>query len=177
MPERYDARRPETKAIATSRTTEEDPVQWRAEGVRGCDDPGHPAWGIQRPSFLRKSVDKCLKMPKIREKKVMTLGIEDMGGIPKMLFLNKICRYTVFELPGGWGVEPPTSSCRPPTSGQNSTPGGVEFQPSNLSFAEVAMLLDSHFLLMQFLKYLQCDDLNVTTILIHIEGCSLPNCP
>src|SRR6218665_1839310 len=28
---------------------------------------------------------------------------------------------------GGWGlggVEPPTSPCRPPTSGQNSTPGG-----------------------------------------------------
>ena len=56
----------------------------------------------------------------------------------------------------------------PPTSGQNSTPGGRVSTP-HLSFAEVGMLLDSHFLLMQFLKYLQCDDLNVTTILIHIE--------
>ena len=48
-------------------------------------------------------------------------------------------------------------------------PRGVEFQPPHLSFAEVGILLDSHFLLMQFLKYLQRDDLNVTTILIHIE--------
>jgi len=31
------------------------------------------------------------------------------------------------------------------------------------------MLLDSNVLLMQFLKYLQSDDLNVTTIFIHIE--------
>ena len=62
-------------------------------------------------------------------------------------------------------LNPPTSSCRPPTSGQNSTPGGRVSTPY-LSFAEVGMLLDSHFLLMQFLKY---DDLNVTTILIHIE--------
>ena len=61
------------------------------------------------------------------------------------------------------GLNPPTSSCRPlPLS---------EIQPPHLSFAEVGMLLDSHFLLMQFLKYLQCDDLNVTTtgILIHTE--------
>jgi len=70
---------------------------------------------------------------------------------------------------GVGGLNPPTSPCRSPTSGQNSTPGGVEFQPPHLSFAEVGMLFPSHFLLMQFLKYLQCDDLNVTTILIHIE--------
>src|SRR6218665_325705 len=58
---------------------------------------------------------------------------------------------------------------RHPTSGQNSTPGGSSFNP-HLGFAEVGMLLDSHFLLItQFLKYLQHDDLNVTTILIHIE--------
>src|SRR6218665_225087 len=56
----------------------------------------------------------------------------------------------------------------PPTSGQNSTPGGPVSTP-HLSFAEVGMLLPSHFLLMKFLKYLQCDDLNVTTILIRIE--------
>src|SRR6218665_673381 len=66
------------------------------------------------------------------------------------------------------GLNPPTSPCRPPTSGQNSTPGGRVSTP-HLSFAEVGMLLDSHFLLMQFLKYLQHDDLNVTLILIHIE--------
>src|SRR6218665_1327342 len=52
-------------------------------------------------------------------------------------------------------------------------PRGVEFQPPHLSFAEVGMLLDSHVLPMQFLKYLQCDDLNVTTILIHIEDYGL----
>src|SRR6218665_2087955 len=54
-------------------------------------------------------------------------------------------------------------------SGQNSTPGGGRVSTPHLSFAEVGMLLYSHFLLMQFLKYLQRDDLNVTTILIHIE--------
>ena len=75
----------------------------------------------------------------------------------------------VFELPGGWGLNPPTSACRPPYLWSKFDPGGVEFQPPHLRFAEVGMLLDSHFLLMQFLKYLQFDDLNVTTILIHIE--------
>ena len=76
----------------------------------------------------------------------------------------------VFELSGlgVGGVEPPTSLCRPPTSGQNSALGGRVSTP-HLSFAEVGMLLYSHFLLMQFLKYIQHDDLNVTTILIHIE--------
>src|SRR6218665_2199192 len=49
---------------------------------RGCDGPGHPAWrGIQGPSFLKKSVDICLKMPKNTIKKVMTLGIQEMRGI------------------------------------------------------------------------------------------------
>src|SRR6218665_1357776 len=53
----------------------------------------------------------------------------------------------------GVGGSTPTSSCRPPTSGQNSTPGGRVSTP-HLGFAEVGMLLDSHFLLiMQFLKY------------------------
>ena len=44
-------------------------------------------------------------------------------------------------------------------------PRGVEFRPPHLSFAEVGMLLDSHFLLMQFLKYLGLhhNGLNVTT--------------
>src|SRR6218665_2455367 len=86
----------------------------------------------------------------------------------------------VFKLPGGLGgLNPPTSSCRPPSLWPKFDPGGVEFQPPYLSFAEVGMLLDSHFLLMQFLKYLQCDDLNVTTILIHTEdwGCPFPDCP
>src|SRR6218665_2993909 len=78
--------------------------------------------------------------------------------------------FTVFELPGGLGgLNPPTSSCRLPYLWSKFDPGGVEFQPPHLSFAEVGMLFPSHFLLMQFLKYLQCDDLNVTTILIHIE--------
>src|SRR6218665_3865219 len=36
---------------------------------------------------------------------------------------------TVFELPGGWGVEPPTSPCRPPYLWSKFDPGGVEFQP------------------------------------------------
>src|SRR6218665_32438 len=71
------------------------------------------------------------------------------------------------------GLNPPTSSCRPPYLWSKFDPGGVEFQPPHLGFSEVGMLLDSHFLLMQFLKYLQCDDLNVTTILIHIEDYGL----
>src|SRR6218665_2246671 len=76
----------------------------------------------------------------------------------------------VFELPEGLGgLNPPTSPCRPPTSGcrsstsgQNSTLGGRVSTP-HLSFAEVGMLLDSHFLLMQLSKYLVLhhDDLNV----------------
>src|SRR6218665_2925022 len=71
----------------------------------------------------------------------------------------------VFKLPGGWGVEPPTSSCRPPLPLVKIRHREVEFQPPHLSFAEVGMLLDSHFLLMQFLKYLGLhhDDLNITT--------------
>ena len=51
----------------------------------------------------------------------------------------------------GLGDWTPTSLCRPPNSGQNSTPGGWVSTP-HLNFAEVGMLLDPHFLLMQFLK-------------------------
>ena len=71
----------------------------------------------------------------------------------------------VFELPGGWGVEPPYLTLPTPLPLVKIRPGGVEFQPPHLSFAEVGMLLDSHFLLMQLLKYLGLhhDDLNVTT--------------
>src|SRR6218665_1920505 len=79
-----------------------------------------------------------------------------------MLYLPLACsiclidQLPVFELPGGWGVEPPTSSCRPPYLWSKFDPRGVEFQPPpHLGFAEFGMLLDSHFLLiMQFLKYL-----------------------
>src|SRR6218665_219041 len=69
---------------------------------------------------------------------------------------------------GVGGVKPPPHLADPSTSGQNSTPGGRDSTP-HLGFPEVGMLLDSYFLLMQFLKYLQHEDLNVTTILIHIE--------
>src|SRR6218665_324899 len=72
----------------------------------------------------------------------------------------------VFELPGGLGgVEPPTSPCRPPYLWSTFDPGGSSFNPPHLSFTEVGMLFDSHFLLMQFLKYLGLhhDDFNVTT--------------
>src|SRR6218665_578016 len=70
----------------------------------------------------------------------------------------------VFELPEAGGLNPLRHLADPPTSGQNSIPGGRVSTP-HLSFAEVGMLLDSHFLLMQFLKYigLHHDDLNVTT--------------
>src|SRR6218665_302219 len=54
----------------------------------------------------------------------------------------------------GWGVEPPYLISPTPLPLVKIRPRGVEFQPPHLSFAEVAMLLDSHFLLMQFLKYL-----------------------
>ena len=85
----------------------------------------------------------------------------------KGLFMNyNSLLNTVFEFPGG--LNPLPHLADPPTSGQNSTPGGRVLN-LHLSFAEVGMLFPSHFLLMQFLKYLLCDDLNVTTILIHIE--------
>src|SRR6218665_3437219 len=74
--------------------------------------------------------------------------------------------WPVFELPGGLGgLNPATSPCRPPYLWSKFDPGGVEFQPPHLSFSEVGMLLDSHFLLMQFSKYLGLhhDDLNVAT--------------
>ena len=76
----------------------------------------------------------------------------------------------MFELPGDWGVEPlphladplPLIKIRPREEGRVSTP--------HLSFAEVGMLFYAHkFHLMQFLKYLQRDDLNFTAILIHTE--------
>src|SRR6218665_2196780 len=75
----------------------------------------------------------------------------------------------VFELPGGWGVEPPYFILPPPLPLVKIRPRGGRVSTPHLSFVEVGMLFPSHFLLMQFLKYLQCDDLNVTTILIHIE--------
>ena len=49
---------------------------------------------------------------------------DDRNFIPLLLFRDK---HAMLELPGNWGVEPPTSSCRPLTSSQNSTQG-VEFQ-------------------------------------------------
>src|SRR6218665_1358316 len=66
---------------------------------------------------------------------------------------------------GGLGVEPPPSPCRSPYLWSIFDPGGGRVSTPHLSFAEVGMLLDSHFLLMQFLKYLGLhhDDLNVTT--------------
>src|SRR6218665_2061917 len=85
---------------------------------------------------------------------------------PQFLHMCFPLLFPVFELPGGLGgLNPPTSPCRPPPSGQNSTPGGGRVSTTHLSFAEVGMLLDSHFLLMQFLKYLGLhhDDLNITT--------------
>jgi len=61
------------------------------------------------------------------------------------------------------GLNPLPHLADPPTSGQNSTPGDrVYTSPSK--FCEVGMLIDSHFLLMQFLKYLQRNDLNVTIL-------------
>src|SRR6218665_1623806 len=78
--------------------------------------------------------------------------------------------YCSVRIAGGLGgVNPPYLILPTPYLWSKFDPGGVEFQPPHLSFAEVDMLFPSHFLLMQFLKYLQCDDLNVTTILIHIE--------
>jgi len=82
------------------------------------------------------------------------------------LWLDKYFNTGSVRIAGGWTPLPHLAD--PPTSGQNSTLGGRVSTP-HLSFPEVGMLLDSHFLLMQFLKYLQHDDLNVTTILIHIE--------
>src|SRR6218665_39231 len=80
-----------------------------------------------------------------------------------LVFSRSAISLPVLELPGGWGLNP-YLTLRPPTSGQDLTPGGRVSTP-HLSFAEVGTLLDSHFLLIQFLKYLSLhhDDLNVTT--------------
>jgi len=43
-------------------------------GVRGCDDPGHPAWGHPTREFLKRNVVKYLK---IREVKATATGIQD----------------------------------------------------------------------------------------------------
>ena len=77
-------------------------------------------------------------------------------------------RYAVFELPGVRGLNPLPHLADPPLLVKIRPRGGRVSTP-HLSFAEIGMLFDSHFLLMQFLKYLQGEDLNVTTILIHIE--------
>ena len=82
------------------------------------------------------------------------------------------------RITGGLGVEPPYLILSTPYLWSKFDPGGGRVSTPHLSFSKVGMLLVSHFLLMQFLKYLQCDDLNVTTILIHIEdqACPLPDC-
>ena len=59
---------------------------------------------------------------------------------------------------GGWT---PYLTLPTPLSLVKIRPRGESSFNPHLSFAEVGMLLDSHFLLMQSLKYLQCDDLNV----------------
>ena len=52
------------------------------------------------------------------------------------------------------GLNPPTSTLPTPYLWSKFDPGrsSFNFQPRYLSFAEVGMLLDSHFLLMQFLN-------------------------
>ena len=72
---------------------------------------------------------------------------------------------SVFELKGSWGVEPPYLTLPTPLPLVKIQPRGGRVSTPHLSFAEVGMLLDPHFLLMQFLKYLGLhhDDLNVTT--------------
>src|SRR6218665_2649028 len=84
------------------------------------------------------------------------------------------------RIAGGLGLNPPYLILPTPYLWSKFDPGGSVSTP-HLRFAEVSrpMLLDSHFLLMQFLKYLQLEKLNVTTILIRIEdqGCPLPDCP
>src|SRR6218665_2546856 len=77
------------------------------------------------------------------------------------------------RIAGGLGGLNPYLTLPTPLPLVKIRPRGVEFQPPHLRFAEVGMLLYSHFPLMQFLKYLQRDDLNVTTILIHIEDYGL----
>ena len=71
----------------------------------------------------------------------------------------------MFELPGGLGIEPPLPHLADLLPLVKIRPRGIRVSTPHLSFAEVGMLLDSRFLLMQFLKYLGLhhDDLNVTT--------------
>src|SRR6218665_1984483 len=100
----------------------------------------------------------CLGLPEVRQRRICPL----FG----LLFS---ARQAVFELPGGWGVEPPLPHLTDPLPLVKIRPQGGRVSTPHLSFFEVCMLLDSHFLLLQFLKYLQHDELNVTTIIIHIE--------
>src|SRR6218665_385519 len=78
-----------------------------------------------------------------------------------------ICSVFSVRIAGGvGGVEPPYLTLPTPLPLVKIRPrGGRVSTPPHLSFAEVGMLLDSHFLLTQFLKYLGVhhDDLNVTT--------------
>src|SRR6218665_3713079 len=67
------------------------------------------------PSGLLPSV-------RIRPGGSLELGIPAFERALQMMSLMAAC--PVFELPGVGRVEPPTSPCRPPTSDQNSTPGG-----------------------------------------------------
>src|SRR6218665_430420 len=112
-----------------------------------------------------------------RETKMCTVGMlvwaERAARHVGALYANIPKSFQIHNLPptgvriggGVGGVEPPTSPCRPPYLWSKFAPGGVEFQPPHLRFAGVGMLLDSHFLVMQFLKYLGLhhDDLNVIT--------------
>jgi len=91
-----------------------------------------------------------------------------MGQVVDLLVRSSRPIHSV-RIAGGVGGLNPYLTLPTPLPLVKTRPRGVEFQPPYLSFAEVGMLFDTHFLLMQFLKYLQRDDLNVTTILIHIE--------
>ena len=86
-----------------------------------------------------------------------------------MLVFKAFTVDSVYSVRIAGGVEPPYLILPTPLPLVKIRPRGGRVSTPHLSFAEVGMLFPSHFLLMQFLKYLQCDDLNVTTILIHIE--------
>src|SRR6218665_3762734 len=84
-------------------------------------------------------------------------------------YFNSLNGGTSVRIAGGLGGVNPLPHLADPLPQVKVRPRGGRGSTPHLSFAKVGMLIDSHFLLMQFLKYLQCDVLNVITILIHIE--------
>src|SRR6218665_1753135 len=109
----------------------------------------------------------CLRLPLVRASlhylSITPLSRESSSRLCPIHYRFLFCCEHSVRIAGGLGAEP-LPHLADPLPLVKIRPWGSSFNP-HLSFAEVGMLLDSHFLLMQFLKYLGLhhDDLNVTT--------------